>query len=179
MIKRISTFILLVLLSCLLISCEDNNGALNDDDLHFTVIFKNYDETVLKTESVKKGGSATPPDNPSRLSTNEYSYIFKNWVGNFQKVNKNEIVIVNFDTEVRLYSVRFLNPDGAVLSSHQVTFLSSLVPPNDPKMEGYENYTYRFVNWEGNYDDIANDMDITAKYDKYQTIELTKENFQD
>ncbi|MBR3767512.1 MAG: InlB B-repeat-containing protein [Clostridia bacterium] len=44
-----------------------------------TYTYKNYDGTVLKTQMVEQGTSPTPPSNPTRPSTAEYSYTFSGW----------------------------------------------------------------------------------------------------
>ena len=56
----------------------DDSGATSNT---YTVTFKDDDGTVLKTETVAEGGSATPPNNPSKASTSEYSYTFAGWSG--------------------------------------------------------------------------------------------------
>ncbi len=177
--KRIVVIVVLILLSFIIVACGKSEDSFTKENQHYTVTFKNYDDSILKSELVKKGENATPPVNPTRMSTNEYQYTFVKWVGNYLKVDKNEIVIANFDAKVREYTVRFLNPDGNTLSSNIVLFGGSVVPPTNPRMEDHDNYTYKFVDWIGNYNAVTNDMDIIAKYDKYKTIQLTKENYKD
>ena len=43
----------------------------------YTVTFKDWDGSVLKTQTVASGGSATPPPNPTRDG-----YTFSGWSGN-------------------------------------------------------------------------------------------------
>lgn len=52
-----------------------------------TVTFIDVDGTILKTEAVADGGSATPPDNPTR----EYCTFVK-WAGNYTNVKADTIV---------------------------------------------------------------------------------------
>ena len=47
----------------------------------YTVTFKDWDETILKTQTVASGGSATPPPNPTRDG-----YTFSGWSGNYTNV---------------------------------------------------------------------------------------------
>ena len=44
-----------------------------------TYTYKNWDGTVLKTETVEEGTQPTPPTNPTRPSTPEYTYSFNGW----------------------------------------------------------------------------------------------------
>ena len=48
---------------------------------YYTVTFKDWDGTVLKTESVLEGGSVTPPNNPSREG-----YRFTGWNKGFSNI---------------------------------------------------------------------------------------------
>ena len=47
----------------------------------YTVTFKDWDGSVLKTQTVASGGSATPPSNPTRDG-----YTFSGWSGNYTNV---------------------------------------------------------------------------------------------
>lgn len=44
-----------------------------------TYTYKNYDGTVLKTQTVEQGTSPTAPSDPARASTAEYTYTFSGW----------------------------------------------------------------------------------------------------
>lgn len=52
----------------------------------YTVIFKDYDGIVLKTQTVKKGKDATAPENPGREG-----YIFRGWNDSFRNVTEDTI----------------------------------------------------------------------------------------
>jgi hypothetical protein len=59
----------------------------NDNAPIFTVVFKDWNDTVLKTENVSIGNSATPPTNPTRTD-----YTFNGWDVSFTNVTQNLIV---------------------------------------------------------------------------------------
>lgn len=50
----------------------------------FTVTFVDWDNTVLKTETVQENGAATPPANPTREG-----YVFSGWNKSFNNVTSN------------------------------------------------------------------------------------------
>ncbi len=58
----------------------------------FTVIFRNYDGSVLKTQIVAKGGTATPPPTPVREG-----YVFVYWDKTFDNIQDNTIVNAIFE----------------------------------------------------------------------------------
>lgn len=58
----------------------------------YTVIFKDYDGKVLKTESVAQGKSATAPANPSRDG-----YVFTGWDKNFTAITTDLVVTAKYD----------------------------------------------------------------------------------
>ncbi len=60
----------------------------------FTVVFRNYDNSILKTEEVEYGKPATAPEVPQRDG-----YIFAGWDKDFSSVTENMVVTANF-TEV-------------------------------------------------------------------------------
>lgn len=57
----------------------------------YTVMFKDYDGTVLKTQIVTSGGSATPPQDPVRAG-----YTFTGWSGNYTNVTSDVIVTATY-----------------------------------------------------------------------------------
>ncbi len=47
------------------------------DDVTYT--FKDYDWTVLKTGKIEEGQTPTPPADPTRAATAQYTYTFAGW----------------------------------------------------------------------------------------------------
>jgi|GEM_PF-1700544 len=62
------------------------------DALNYTVTFVDWDDTVLKTETVAKGASATAPANPERIG-----YLFKGWDKDFSNITANLTVKALYD----------------------------------------------------------------------------------
>ncbi|MBR5566275.1 MAG: InlB B-repeat-containing protein [Roseburia sp.] len=58
----------------------------------FTVTFKDYDGTVLKTETVERGKSATAPTSPTRDG-----YVFIGWDVAFDKISSDLTVIAQYE----------------------------------------------------------------------------------
>lgn len=62
--------------------------------LTYQVIFKDWDGTVLKTDYVEGGKSATPPANPRREG-----YIFTGWSGSYQQIRENLTLTAQYKRE--------------------------------------------------------------------------------
>ena len=61
---------------------------------NFTVLFKDFDGTVLKTQTVNKGENATAPESPTREG-----YIFTGWDNIFTDIQNNTIVTAQYVEE--------------------------------------------------------------------------------
>ena len=72
-----------------------NAGSLADSAAtKYTVVFKDYDGTVLKTCTVEKGGSATAPAAPTRSG-----YTFIGWDKSFSNVTSDLIVTAQYEIQ--------------------------------------------------------------------------------
>ena len=127
----------------------------------FTVTFKDYDGSVLKTEQVQNGGSATPPSNPSRSG-----YTFAGWDGSYTNVSANVTVTATYikDT-VQTYTVTFADYDGTTLKTQVVESGSSATPPADPERNGYT-----FTGWDRSYSNVTSNITVTATYSQNVTV---------
>lgn len=119
----------------------------------YTVRFLDWDATVLKTEAVAAGGSATPPSDPAREG-----YRFTGWNGSYTNVRQDEDVTATY-TEIPHYTVTFRDWDGTVLKEQIVEEGSNASPPADPTRVGY-----RFSGWSGNYINVQKAETVTATY---------------
>lgn len=74
-----------------------------------TVTFKDWDGTVLKTQSVAKGRDATPPADPTRDG-----YTFAGWDGSYTNVQSNTTVTATYNgNNIGV----FFDPNGGTVSS--------------------------------------------------------------
>lgn len=78
----------------------------------FNVTFKSYDGTVLKTERVSQGGSATPPSHPNRSG-----YTPNGWSGDYTNVTSNRECIAQYIQN--RYTVRYSMNGGEGLLGSQ------------------------------------------------------------
>jgi len=57
----------------------------------YTVTFKNHDNSDLENETVRYGGDATPPADPTRAG-----YTFMGWNGTYKSITASETVMAIF-----------------------------------------------------------------------------------
>lgn len=108
-IKNAIKYLFIIALIFTLFSCKDNckkeshtheyiDGTCScgaKQEQKFTVTFKNYDGTILKTEEVLKGQNATAPTTPTREG-----YIFEKWDVEFTNVTSDLVVTAVFVEDV-------------------------------------------------------------------------------
>lgn len=143
---------------------NNNNISPNTFDLHevwidvdytlpsYTVRFLDWDNSVISTQTVTRGGSATPPSNPTRVG-----YTFTGWDKSFTNITANTDIHAQYS--IKTYTVRFLDYDDTELKSETVNHGDSATPPANPSRVGYD-----FSGWEGTYTNITSDVDIKATY---------------
>ncbi len=120
--------------------------------LQFTVTFIDYDGTVLKTEIVDYGNSATPPEDPTREG-----YLFAGWDTDFSNVTSDLTVTAQYS--ILQFTVTFIDYDGTVLKTEIVDYGNSATPPEDPTREGY-----LFAGWDTDFSNVTSDLTVTAQY---------------
>ena len=120
----------------------------------YTVTFKDWDGSVLKTQTVASGGSATPPSNPTRDG-----YVFTGWDKSFTNITANTDIHAQYT--IKTYTVRFLDWNGTVLDTQTINHGSNATPPPNPTRVGYT-----FSGWSGNYTNVTANVDIIAQYTK-------------
>ena len=61
-------------------------------------------------------------------------------------------------------TVKFLNEDGSLLKEEQVLYGTEATPPTNPTKESTRKYDYVFTDWDQKFDNVTEDMTITAQY---------------
>lgn len=119
----------------------------------YTVTFVNWDDSVLKTETVNYGSSATAPANPSRPADAQYTYTFAGWDKAFNNITGDLTVKATYSSTLNSYTVTFVNWDDSILKTETVNYGSAATAPDDPNREGYT-----FSGW-------YSDAELTAAFD--------------
>ncbi len=81
--SKVLSLVFAFLLLILITSCGNN----------YEVIFKDFDGTILKTETVSKGSNATPPSSPN----NKEGYHFVGWDKSFENIEEDTIITAVYE----------------------------------------------------------------------------------
>ena len=119
----------------------------------YTVTFKDWDGTVLKTQEVQYGGNAEAPADPTRTG-----YTFTGWDKAFTNITADLVVTAQY--EINTYTVTFKDWDGTVLKTQEVQYGGDAEAPADPTRVGYT-----FTGWDKAFTNITADLVVTAQYE--------------
>ena len=130
-----------------------------ENAVYFTVNFIDWDGTLLKSEEVEKGKSATAPAAPAREG-----YTFKGWDKDFSNVQSDLTVTAQYEQNAPdpiYYTVIFQDWDGTTLKTEQVEQGKSATAPATPVREGYT-----FKGWDKDFSNVQSDLTVTAQYEQ-------------
>ena len=119
----------------------------------YTVTFLDWNGTVLKTETVEEGSSATAPTNPTREG-----YRFTGWDNSFNNITSDLTVTAQY-VQIVYYTVTFVDWDGMILKTQQVEEGASATAPTSPIREGYE-----FTGWDIGFANVTSNLTVIAQY---------------
>ncbi len=119
---------------------------------YHTVTFKDWNGTILKTETVEEGNAATAPSEPTRAE-----YIFTGWYPSFNNVTSDLTITAQY--QLKTYTVTFKDWDGTVLKTQTLKSGENAKAPTDPTREGYI-----FIGWDKSFSNVTSDLTVTAQY---------------
>ena len=119
----------------------------------YTVTFKDWDGTVLKTQEVQHGGDAEAPADPTRTG-----YTFTGWDKAFTNIMADLVVTAQY--EINTYTVTFKDWDGTELKTQEVQYGGDAEAPADPTRVGYT-----FTGWDKAFTNVTADLVVTAQYE--------------
>ncbi len=143
----------------------------------FTVRYFADDRTTLMyTERVAEGNSATYAVIPTKDDDGRYSYTFEGWSADLTSVRSDMDVYPIFSTSERMCEVRFFDYDRSIICVRQVPYGSSLTDmPDDPSREPTIGYTYEFDCWSitpngrslASFDNVVDTRFVYAYYEPH------------
>ena len=121
-------------------------------DNTYTVTFKDYDGTVLNTQTVTYGKEAIAPILADRIG-----YEFTGWDVAFNNV-KNDI-ITTAQYKIKSYTVTFKDWDDSILNVQTIDYGQSAIAPITNQRDGYD-----FLGWDIDYSNVTDHITVKAQY---------------
>ncbi len=126
----------------------------------YTVVFLGANGQFLKVETVEAGQSATAPLAPG-YQDNMYIYTFSGWDKEFSNVQEDLVVSATYTSEIRYFSVTFLDMNGEIIETVSVACGNAAEAPEAPVVDGYT-----FTGWSEDITNITESITVTAQYKK-------------
>ncbi len=136
----------------------------------YTVTWKNYDGTVLETDTNVPYGT-TPTYNsatPTKASTSQYIYTFSGWSPSVSGVTGNTTYTAQFSEALNKYTVTWKNHDGTTLET-DTNVVGGTIPEYNgetPTKDADDFYTYTFKGWDKTVTAVTGNVTYTAVYTK-------------
>ena len=145
---------------------SDNPGT--DENVYYTITFKDYDGTVLQTSNFKKGETPTyNKTNPSRNNDDNYSYTFNGWNPSIETVSKDMVYTATYLSTKNSYTVTWKNWDGTVLEiDYNVEYgKTPIYNGSTPTRQSNQNNNYVFNGWDKIITSVTKDIEYTATFE--------------
>ncbi len=135
----------------------------------YTIKWVNYDDSVLETDSVKKGAVPTyDGTTPTKPEDDNFIYTFSGWSPTVVAASADATYKAQFTStaKVHKYTITWKNWDGTVLETDE-NVVEGTVPTYDgetPTKPEDENYTYSFSGWDPEVVAAAGNAVYTAQF---------------
>ena len=138
--------------------------VVTDEEPVYTVVFKNWDGSVLSTKTYHYGDKVTEPSNPTKVADNMYTYTFSGWDETVVNCEGNATYIATYTPNYIDYTVIFKNYDGTVLSNKTYHYGDTVIVPGTPTKPEDDKYTYAFVGWDSSVVICSGNKTYTATF---------------
>ena len=151
---------------------ENVNAIAQYDEFvnQYTVTFKNWDGTVLGSDTVDYGTAASyKGETPEKPKTQQYTFAFKGWDIPLDSITEDVVATAQFSNTTNKYTVTFKNYDGSVLGSDTVDYGTSATYkwalPTKPDSEG--DCGHRFIGWNHDISNVQANLVVTAQFEAF------------
>ena len=139
-----------------------------EDDKTYTITWKNDDGSIIDQTEVPYGQMPTHSI-PTKPDTEQYTYTFAGWSPEVVLVTGNATYTATYTSELRKYTITFLDEDGTTLSAQDWEY-GTMPTCDEPTKPATEQYTYTFAGWSPEVVLVTGNATYTATY----TSELRK-----
>jgi len=138
-------------------------------------VFKDWNGTVLKEGKVNEGTAPTPPADPTREATAEYTYTFTGWNPTVAPITKKTTYTAQYEASPRNYTVTIgVSPEWAgTVDTQQVTvaygteisYTSNVLMIGSNEITATAETGYQFSSWGTLPETVTENLTITATFD--------------
>ena len=149
-------------------------AVINCVENKYSVTFKNYNGSVLKNSTTYTYGTPatdiSKPSNPTRTSTAQFAYSFKDWNPTISDVTEDVIYVAEYDSTVRSYAIKFVN--GSVTLQSDVLEYGATPSYNGeiPTKAASTKYTYKFASWNPTISSVTGAATYKAVFDSTKIV---------
>jgi hypothetical protein len=127
----------------------------------YTITFMN-EEDVLQSEEIEYGVVPTYKGSiPVKQEDEQYTYTFAGWTPEIVAVTGNATYTATYTSELRKYTITFLDEDGNILCEDEWEY-GSMPSCEEPTKAADEDYTYTFAGWSPEVVVVTSDAIYTA-----------------
>ena len=147
------------------------NKTLNE----YSVSFRDYNGDILKDSMSyaygTKASDISKPSNPTRTSTAQFAYSFKDWNPTVSDVTEDIVYVAEYDSTVRSYTISFVN--GSVTLQSDVLEYGAMPSYEGevPTKAASTKYTYTFANWSPTITSVTGAATYKAVFDSVQIVD--------
>ena len=148
------------------------------DPVEYTVVFKDFDGTVLSTATYPLGENVELPANPARPADAQYTYTFAGWDKDVVAVTEDVTYTATYTSTLNNYTVTWVV--GAESFSEQIAYGSVPVFSGSTDKAEDSRYIYTFSGWDKEVVAVTEDVTYTAIYTETpKEYTITFKNYDD
>jgi len=146
---------------------------------YYTITWKNWDNSILKTDTVKAGVKPSYSGTPTRPEDSNYTYTFKGWTPSVTAASANTTYTAQYTATPKssgttYYTIIWKNWDGSILKTQTVDKGTKPSYSGTPTRPSDSNYTYTFKGWSPTIVAANANATYTAQYTAVPKTSTTK-----
>ena len=133
--------------------------------VYYTIVFKDYDGTIISEELYEAGMEIVVPTNPTREADNTYTYTFAGWDSEIESVvSADKTYKATYTSTYIEYTIKFVNYNDTELSSKTYHYGETVEVPANPTREADNTYAYAFAGWDSEITEVKGNKTYKATY---------------
>ena len=148
-------------------SINSSSSGSSQPPVQYTITFKNYDDSVLSTQTVNQGSTVvyTGPT-PKRPSTAQYSYTFTGWDQSITNVSSSFSTLAQYTQTTNTYTVTWEDYYGNILETDRnIPYGTTPTFNSQTPYRGEEgDYKFTFDTWSPTVSVVTENVTYVAQF---------------